>query len=66
MTYWFRRKSSIIQAKKRHLHVKRQLDLGLEVAVIDFEEAVHKLSKVNEFAFAEVKHIGESLANDAR
>ena len=48
-----------------HLHVKRQLDLRLQVAVVNFEKSVHKFSQINILGFAQIHHGEESLANNA-
>ena len=49
-----------------HLQVKGELELGLRVRVVDFEEAVHELFQVNIAATVEVENSKEALADDAR
>ncbi len=49
-----------------YLHVKGQLDLCLQIAVVDFEEAMYEFPEINEITLAQIQDWKESLTNDAR
>ena len=48
-----------------HLQIERKFDFGLQVAVVDLEEAMYEFPEVNVIIFAQVQHGEESLADDA-
>lgn len=48
-----------------YLHIKWQLDLCLQIAVVYFEEAVHKFSQIDVLCFTQVHDGEEPLANNA-
>lgn len=48
-----------------HLHVEGELELGLEIGVVDFEEAVDELAQVDVLLTLEVQHCKETLTDDA-
>ena len=48
-----------------YLHVEGELQLGLSVRVVDLEETVNELLKVDVAARVQIKHREEALANDS-
>ena len=48
------------------LHIESKLDFGLDIRVVDLEEAVNELFQVHVAVSVQVKYSEESLTNDAR
>lgn len=48
------------------LHIESKLDFGLDIRVVDLEEAVNELFQVHVAVSVQVKYSEEPLTNDAR
>lgn len=50
--------------KIKNLHIKRELDLGLKVAVVHLKEPMYEFSEVDVFILAQIEHCKKSFSND--
>ena len=53
-----------VSIKSWDLHVKSEFELCLGVWVVDLEETVNELFKIDVAAWVEIKHREEALTND--